>query len=119
MYRKTIEIEGKRFVIVEESEFNRLERRARRRPGVDDLPSLPGADAEGNRPARAFIRASIARDIIRERRALGLTQEQLARLAGIRQETLSRIESAKHSPNVRTVQKIERALQKAAGRRKH
>ena len=50
----------------------------------------------------------------RERTALGLTQQQLAKLAGVREETLSRLESGKHSPTVRTVEKIEKALQKAA-----
>jgi len=58
-------------------------------------------------------RASIARDIVLERRALGLTQEALAKLAGVRQETLYRLESGKHSPTVRTVEKIDRALKKA------
>ena len=53
---------------------------------------------------------SIARDIIRQRRELGLTQAQLAKLAGIRQETLSRLESGKHKPNVRTIERIESAL---------
>jgi predicted transcriptional regulator len=57
------------------------------------------------------MQVSIARDIIKERRALGLSQERLAQLAGLRQETLSRLESGKHSPTVRTVEKIERALQ--------
>ena len=66
--------------------------------------------ARGNRPALEYIRASIARDIIQERRALGLSQERLAELAGLRQETLSRLESGKHSPTVRTVEKIEAAL---------
>jgi transcriptional regulator with XRE-family HTH domain len=34
----------------------------------------------------------------------------LAKLAGIRQETLSRLESGKHKPNVRTVERIEAAF---------
>ena len=61
-----------------------------------------------------YIQASIARDIIKERRALGMSQVQLAELAGLRQETLSRIESGKHSPTVRTVEKIDRALKRYA-----
>ena len=67
------------------------------------LPEWPAADREGDRPAREFLRVSIARDVIKERTALGLTQEQLAKLAGIRQETLCRLETGKQSPNVRTV----------------
>jgi len=64
----------------------------------------------GNRPALDYIRVSIARDVIRERRTLGLTQEQLARLAGLRQETISRLESGKHAPSLRTIEKIDEAL---------
>jgi DNA-binding XRE family transcriptional regulator len=113
MIRQTIEIHGKRFVMLEEKELVRLERRASR--AEFRLPPLPAADAKGNRPALDYIRASIARDIIRERRALGLTQQQLAELAGVRQETLSRLESGKHSPTVRTVEKIDRAMKQFAG----
>jgi transcriptional regulator with XRE-family HTH domain len=50
--------------------------------------------------------------------ALGLTQQALAKLAGVRQETLSRLESGKHSPTVRTVEKIDRALKRFAGKGK-
>ncbi|MCE9553116.1 MAG: helix-turn-helix domain-containing protein [Planctomycetes bacterium] len=55
--------------------------------------------------------------MIRQRKAAGLTQEELARRAGVRQETICRLESGKHSPTVRTVQRIERALARAAKRR--
>jgi transcriptional regulator with XRE-family HTH domain len=51
-----------------------------------------------------------------------LSQERLAELAGLRQETLSRLESGKHSPTVRTVEKIDVALKQyalaARGKRK-
>jgi transcriptional regulator with XRE-family HTH domain len=71
-------------------------------------------DALGNRPALDFARVSIAHSIIDRRRALGLSQLDLARLCGMRQETISRLESGKHSPTVRTVDKIDRALSSAA-----
>jgi DNA-binding XRE family transcriptional regulator len=116
MKREVVERQGKRFVLVEEADLERLERKARR--GEPPLPPLPPAEAQGNRPALDYIRASIARDIIRERKALGLTQAELAALAGVREETLCRLESGKHSPTVRTVEKIDRAL-KDAQRRKH
>ena len=80
---------------------------------ANEFPPFPPADANGNFPALEYIRVSIARDVIKDRKALGLTQEALAKLAGLRQETLSRLESGKHSPTVRTVEKIERALKKA------
>ena len=112
MIRQTVVIRGKRFVMVEEAKLRRLEEVANR--AECQLPPLPPPDAKGNRPALDYIRTSIARDIIRERRALGLTQERLAELAGLRQETLSRLESGKHSPTVRTVEKIDQALKQYA-----
>jgi ribosome-binding protein aMBF1 (putative translation factor) len=110
MIRQTVTIRGKRFVMVEETRLRRLEALARK--AKSPLPPLPPADAKGNRPALQYIQVSIARDIIRERRALGLSQAQLAELAGLRQETLSRLESGKHSPTVRTVERIDRALKR-------
>ncbi len=104
--------DGKRFVMVEESRLRRLEGLAGM--AESELPPWPPADAQGNRPALEYIRVSIARDIIKERRALGLSQERLAELAGLRKETLSRLESGKHSPTVRTVEKIDAALKQYA-----
>ena len=111
MIRETIMLHGKRCVAIEEAELRRLERQASRR---SPLPPLPPADAKGNRPALEYIQVSIARDIIKERRSLGLSQVRLAELAGLRQEPLSRLESGKHSPTVRTVEKIDQALKRYA-----
>lgn len=86
----------------------------RKRPVSDPrLPPLPKPDRDGNYPALEYVRASIARDIIRERKALGLTQEELAKLSGVRQETICRLETGLHSPTGRTVEKIDRALKRA------
>ena len=103
---------GKRFVLVEEGELRQLERLAAKGAAVK-LPEYPPADAKGNRPAVAFARTSISRSIIEDRLAAGLSQEELARLSDVRQETISRLESGKHSPTLRTVEKIDRALQLA------
>ncbi|MBL8822759.1 MAG: helix-turn-helix transcriptional regulator [Planctomycetia bacterium] len=53
----------------------------------------------------------MARNIMQRRQAAGLTQEELAKLAGVRQETISRLESGKHSPTLRTLEKLDRVLQ--------
>jgi ribosome-binding protein aMBF1 (putative translation factor) len=114
--RQGITRKGKRFVPIKERELRRLERLAasvKAAESADKLPAWPKADVQGRRPALAFARASIARSIVEERRAAGLSQEELARLAGLRQETVCRIESGKHSPTVRTVAKIDKALQAA------
>jgi hypothetical protein len=43
-----------------------------------DGPTLPKADAQGNYPAVAYARVSLARKIIKARRQAGLTQAELA-----------------------------------------
>ncbi len=118
MAEQVVTRNGKRFVIVEEREWRRLRRLAAKAeaPGETLLPEYPPADAQGNRPAVAYARVSIARKIIEARRAAGLSQEELARRAGVRQETISRIESGKHSPTIRTVEKIDRVLSRGAKR---
>jgi DNA-binding XRE family transcriptional regulator len=96
---------GKRMVVLGEEEYQRLLQKA------DEWePLLPEPNAEGNYPAVEYARASLARKIIRHRRRLGLTQVELARRAGIRPETLNRVEQGKHSPSVPTIEKIDRAL---------
>ena len=99
---------GQQLVVLEESEYERLRMKA------DEWePLLPELDADGTYPAKEYMLASLARKIIRHRRMLGLSQAELARRAGIRPETLNRIEQGKHSPSVPTVEKIDRALKKA------
>jgi len=70
-------------------------------------------DAQGNYPAVEYARASLARKIIRDRVAAGLSQRDLALRAGVRVETLCRIETGKHVPSVPTIDKLDRALKQA------
>lgn len=104
-------IKGQRMVILPEADFEELARKA-------DLwePALPKPDEDGNYPADATMAVCIARGLLRRRRALGLSQAELARRAGIRAETLNRIETCKHDPSIRTIEKIDRALKKAETR---
>ncbi|MBI1903082.1 MAG: helix-turn-helix transcriptional regulator [Planctomycetia bacterium] len=69
-------------------------------------PSLPKPDKNARYPALEYARVSLARDLIRARKSVGLSQQKLADLAGVRQETLSRIETGKHTATPRTVDKI-------------
>lgn len=110
---------GKQFALVEVDELRHLEELAAQ-ADVEGavLAPLPQSDAEGNRPAVAFARASLARSLKQDRLTAGLTQQELAQAAGVRQETISRLESGKHSPTVRMVEKIERAIQGATKRRR-
>ncbi len=103
-----ISIGRKRLVILEEGEYRRLTGRAE-----EWEPPLPPLTPEGNYPAKEAMRVSIARTILRRRRALGLTQAELARRSRIRPETLNRIEQAKRAPTITTLDRIDRALKKA------
>lgn len=108
-----IEVAGQQFVLIPESDYQRLCAHAgEQAPTADDgLPVFPPADSQGRFPAVDYARVSLARDVIRDRRAAGLTQTELAKLARTRQETISRIESGKYSASVKLIDKIDRALQ--------
>jgi DNA-binding XRE family transcriptional regulator len=103
----TIQRNGKRFALVPIDQYRKL---------IEDrnLPPLPPADGHGNREALAFARATIARTLVRDRRAAGLSQQQLAKIAGVRQETISRIESGKQTATVRIIDKLDRAIRKTS-----
>jgi len=91
---QTLTLAGKTFVILERSEYERLQAVARTAEDAA-LPALPEPDSRGNYPAVPYARAS------------------LARRAGIRQETLSRLEKGESTPDVATVDKIVRVLERA------
>jgi DNA-binding XRE family transcriptional regulator len=78
----------------------------RRQDGDPDvtvaISPLLALDADGNYPAVEYARASLARNIIRSRVQAGLTQTELAKLAGIRHETLCRLERGQHTPSAGT-----------------
>src|SRR2546425_109968 len=76
-------------------------------------PQAPKADADGHYPASETIQVIIAQQIIQRRRQAGLSQAELAKRAGVREVTIARLESGKHAPNVRTVEKIDLALTEA------
>src|SRR5450432_1993139 len=78
--------------------------------GRNELPAFPMPDKAGTRNAIDFARVSIARTLIRDRRAAGLSQQQLAKPAGVRQETISRIESGKQTATARIINKLDRVL---------
>jgi DNA-binding XRE family transcriptional regulator len=71
---------------------------------------------EPQRDAVAYARESIGRDIARRRRAARLSQATVASRAGIRVETLSRLENGRSNPTVKTIRAILRALGPAPSR---
>jgi DNA-binding XRE family transcriptional regulator len=112
MATQTLNFAGKSYVVLERAEYERLTTLAK----AADLPALPRPDRKGSFPAVEFGCASIARGIISDRVKAGLNQKQLAKLAGIRVETLCRIETGRHIPSVPTIEKIDRALKSAIGK---
>ncbi|HUQ71494.1 MAG TPA: helix-turn-helix transcriptional regulator [Planctomycetaceae bacterium] len=101
-----IQLNGKSFVVVPREEYDELQLKAK----VVDLPPLPPRNASGNFPAIEYVRISLARKIIIARTKMGLTQAELAKRAGVRLETLRRLESGQTSPSVRAVDKIDEVL---------
>src|SRR5687767_2588605 len=108
---QTLTLGRKRFVVIPEAEYKRLTR-SRNGKTTDKvaLPVLQRPDPAGNVPAVEYARASLARKIIQARRAAGLGQAELARRAGVRPETLNRIEKGRNTPDTATLAKISRAL---------
>ncbi len=89
-----LRVGARTFYVLPKSEYDRLVREAK----------IPQVDAT------AFARASIGRDLRRKRKRAGLTQAEVAARAGVRLETLSRLENGRGNPTVDTVQRILGAL---------
>lgn len=107
MTMKLVKIDDKELVILSREAFDELMEKA----GV--MPPLPPTAADGSSPAVAFATATIARGVVRDRIAAGLTQRELARRAGVRSETISRLEAGKHIPTEETLLRIDQALKGA------
>jgi DNA-binding XRE family transcriptional regulator len=102
---RRVTVKGKRMVMMNEADYEALSHKA-----SADEPDLPAPDGDENYPALAALDVLQARDILRARRKLGLSQAELARRAGIRPETLNRIKQGRNNPSVPTIAKIDRAL---------
>ena len=61
------------------------------------------------------MRIGFARRLIRDRRAVGLTQVELSSTRGIAAESLNRIEKGKLTPTIGTLQKIDLCSWSGAG----
>jgi ribosome-binding protein aMBF1 (putative translation factor) len=104
---KRVELDGVRYVILRESVFQRLCEKA----GVDERRGSP---AEESSPVALDIdRATLADKLVRRRQAAGLSQAELARRAGVRPETLNRIERGRTTPDFATVRKLVEAMNAA------
>jgi ribosome-binding protein aMBF1 (putative translation factor) len=102
--RRDVGDDGVAVVVLPEDEYIRLLQKA------DEWePPRPPQDANGNYPAE-IVGIDLARDIIKERRAMGWSHAELARRAGVRLESVYRAEHGRVLAGVRVIEKIDRAL---------
>ncbi len=104
---KRLELDGNRYVILRESVFENLCQRAgveRVNAEASDSSAAAGLDMD---------RTSLAEKLKRRRHAAGLSQAELARLSGVRPETLNRIERGRTTPDFATVRKLVIAMNEA------
>lgn len=104
---QTLKAADQELVVLTRKEFDELMEKA----GV--LPPLPPADERGYRPALETVAVHIARSLISDRIRVGLTQKELARRAGVRLETVCRIESGKQKPSRETILRLDKAIKAA------
>jgi DNA-binding XRE family transcriptional regulator len=105
----TLTIGRKRFVVLPVKEYERLSEMS---GGEAGIPPLPPPDADGNVPAIAYARVSLARKLIGARRRAGWSQAELAGKGGVRTETVNRIELGKNTPDEKTFAKLSKALKR-------
>ena len=99
---RRVELDGVHYVILRESLFQRLCKAAGYSQAIR-TDSLESSSIE-------WDQASLADKLQRRRRAAGLSQAELARRAGIRPETLNRIEKGRTNPDFATVRKLVVAM---------
>jgi DNA-binding XRE family transcriptional regulator len=103
---RSVELDGVRYVILRESIFERLCERARIEPTPDPVGETPDA-------AMDLDKVSLAEKLLRRRLAARLSQAELARRAGVRAETLNRIERGHTTPDFATIRKLVIAMDAA------
>lgn len=94
-----VRLAGKSYVLVPKAEYERLRRLA----------------ASSSEESAAFAVPSLGPDLRSRRREAALTLKEVAQRAGIRLETLSRIETGRTNPSAKTVQAVLRALKPEVG----
>lgn len=107
----TMELEGIRYAVIRENLLHKLCRRCgieaseqggKARGAIDEWSDVGQLDQE-----------QLARHLISRRKNAGLSQAELARRAGVRIETLNRIERGKTTPDFSTIRKLAVAIKEA------
>ncbi len=93
-----VRLDGNWYVIIKEDDFRALTQ-AREREGETD--ALDAINISNQR---------LADRLLQRRQDAELTQKDLAKLAGIRVETLNRIEKGRTTPDFKTIRKLVNAI---------
>jgi DNA-binding XRE family transcriptional regulator len=107
---QVLTLNGVRYAVLRERALRAVCRHA----GVEATvsPAGPGEESAGS-DAAAMDPVVLAGRIAERRRAVGLTQAELARRAGVRIETLNRIERGRTTPDFSTIRKLVEAINQA------
>lgn len=101
---RELELGGVEYVVLPKPAFERLCKLA----GVDTGPTEREPLLEAG-----LDRVSLAEKLVGRRKAAGLSQAELARRAGVRPETLNRIERGRTTPDFATIRKLVVAMNEA------
>ncbi len=104
-----LELDGVRYAILREQSLRAICRRIGVSCGPQGSPAVR-ADAGG---APDFDQQRFAWRLIARRKRAGLSQVELARRAGVRAETLNRLEKGRTTPDFATVRKLVEAMNAA------
>lgn len=110
---RTLKLDGREYVLVPRKQWEAISRKSNGSRSTTPLKMPPPINGLYT---IEHVRISLANKIAAQRKALRLTQAQLAKLAGMRVETISRLENGLHTPSLRTFTKIEQAINRAAKR---
>ena len=93
-----VRLDGNWYVIIKEDEFRALTETRKSKRKIDALDAMNVSDQR------------LADRLLQRRQDAELTQKDLANLAGIRVETLNRIEKGRTTPDFKTIRKLVNAI---------
>ena len=93
-----VRLDGNWYVIIGEDEFRALTQARKPKRKIDALDAMNISDQR------------LADRLLQRRQDAELTQKDLAKLAGVRVETLNRIEKGRTTPDFKTIRKLVNAI---------
>ena len=104
---RTVELDGIRYVITRETVFDLICQKA----GIRFASQSPSEGISSS--GFEMDPPTLGHKLARRRQALELSQAELARIAGVRAETLNRIERGRVTPDFATIRKLVVAMNAA------